>query len=61
MPEDILNPKAIAPLYKPWEAPNKHRLKGGEIRDGRRSSQITVAQNLRAAVQEWREGVADGG
>ena len=61
MSEGIINPKAIAPLYKPWEIPNKHRVKGGEVRDGRRPSQITVAQNLRAAVQEWREGVGGGG
>lgn len=61
MPEDVINPKALQPLYAPWEAPNKHRVKGGEIRDSRRPSPIAVAQNLRAAVQEWREGVAGGG
>jgi type III restriction enzyme len=61
MPEDILNPKAIEPLYNPWDSPHKHRIKGGEVRDGRRPSAIAIAQNLRAAVREWREGVAGGG
>lgn len=61
MPEDILNPKALEQLYKPWDYPTKHRIKGGEIRDGRRPSPIGIAQNLRAAVGEWREGVSGGG
>jgi len=61
MPEDILNPKALEPLYAPWELPNKHRVKGGEVRDGRRPSAISIAQNLRAAVREWRDGVGGGG
>jgi len=61
MAEDILNPKALESLYRPWDAPNKHRIKGGTIRDGRRPSQIIIAQNLRAAVQEWREGVDGSG
>lgn len=61
MPEDILNPKAIEPLYNPWDSPNKHRIKGGEVRDGRRPSVIAIAQNLRAAVREWREGISGGG
>jgi len=61
MPEDILNPKAIEPLYNPWDNPNKHRIKGGEIRDGRRPSAIAIAQTLRAAVREWREGISGGG
>jgi type III restriction enzyme len=61
MPTDIINAKAIQPLYKPWEMPDHHRLQGGVIKDGRRPSGIVVAQNLRAAVREWREGVAGGG
>jgi len=61
MPEDVINLKAIQPLYAPWEPPNRHRIKGGEVRDERRPSGILVAQNLRAAVQEWREGIAGGG
>src|SRR5215510_3212654 len=61
MPEAILNPKALEPLYNPSDYPTKHRIKGGEIRDGRRPSPIAIAQNLRAAVREWREGVSGGG
>jgi type III restriction enzyme len=61
MPEDVINPKALQPLYAPWDLPNKHRVKGGEVHKGRRPSGILVAQNLRAAVQEWREGIAGGG
>ena len=61
MPTDIINAKAIEPLYKPWEMPDHHRLQGGVIKDGRRPSNIVVAQNLRAAVREWREGVAGSG
>jgi type III restriction enzyme len=61
MPDDILNPKALEQLYKPWDYPSKHRIKGGEIRDGRRPSPIVIAHNLRAAVREWREGVSGGG
>jgi type III restriction enzyme len=61
MPEDVINPKALEPLYKPWEPPNKHRLRGGEVRDGRRPTTITVAQTLRAAVREWREGIDGSG
>jgi type III restriction enzyme len=61
MPEDIINPKAIEPLYAPWDIPNRHRVKGGNIRDGRRPSTLAVAQNLRAAVREWRDGVDGNG
>src|SRR6266545_4671262 len=61
MAEDILNPKAIEQLYKPWDNPSKYRIKGGEVRDGRRPSAIAIAQNLRAAVREWREGISGGG
>jgi type III restriction enzyme len=61
MPTDIINAKAIQPLYKPWGMPDHHRLQGGLVKDGRRPSTINIAQNLRAAVREWREGVAGGG
>jgi len=54
MPTDIINAKAIQPLYKPWAMPDHHRLQGGVIKGGRRPSGIVVAQNLRAAVREWR-------
>jgi len=55
MPDEILNPKALEPLYQPAEEPNKHRLKGGEIKNTRRPSPLIIAQNVRAAVREWRE------
>ena len=61
MPKDIINAKAIQPLYKPWEMPDHHRLQGGIIKDGRRPSGIVVAQNVRSAVREWREGVGGAG
>jgi type III restriction enzyme len=61
VPEQILNLRAIESIYAPWEIPNKHRVKGGEVRDGRRPSTIIIAQNLRGAIQEWREGVAGSG
>lgn len=60
MPDEILNPKALEPLYQPWEEPNKHRLKGGEIKNSRRPSPLTIAQNVRAAVREWRESSYPG-
>jgi type III restriction enzyme len=61
MPQDVINLKALEPLYKPWEPPTKHRLRGGEIRDGRRPTPLAVAQNLRAAVREWRDGIDGNG
>ena len=60
MPDEILNPKALEPLYQPWEEPNKHRLKGGEIKNSRRPSPLTIAQNVRAAVREWRDNSYPG-
>src|SRR5271157_2147549 len=60
MADDIINPKALEPLYAPWEVPNKHRVKGGEVRDIRRPSSVTVANTLRAFVREWRDGLGDG-
>jgi len=60
MPEEILNPRALEPLYQPWEEPNKHRVKGGDIKPGRRPSPLTIAQNVRAYVREWRENSYPG-
>jgi len=60
MPEEILNPKALEPLYQPWEEPNKHRIKGGDVKPSRRPSPLTIAQNIRAAVREWRENSYPG-
>lgn len=60
MPAEIINPKALEPLYEPWEEPNKHRIKGGEIKPSRRPSPLTIPQNVRAAVREWRENSYPG-
>src|SRR2546427_3984850 len=60
MAEEILNPKALEPLYAPHEEPNKHRIKGGEVKSGRRPSPLTIAQNIRGAVREWRENAYPG-
>ena len=59
--------EAIAPLYKPWEEPSRHRVGGkGEqtiLKTGRRDSRIQLAQTLRAKTREWRSlgypGVSD--
>lgn len=61
MPENLtIKPEALEPLFAAWEEPEKHRVKradgeGAEVRKGRRPSSITIAQNLRAAVREWRD------
>ena len=52
---------ALESLYAPWEEPNSHRVKADKAGDsarivkGRRPSKIVIAQNIRAAVREWRE------
>ncbi len=55
-----IKPEALEPLFAAWEEPEKHRVKksdgeGAEVRQGRRPSSIVIAQNLRAAVKEWRD------
>jgi type III restriction enzyme len=61
MPEQLtIKPESLEPLFAAWEEPEKHRVKrsdgeGAEVRKGRRPSNITIAQNLRAAVKEWRD------
>ena len=60
---------ALAPLFAPWEVPNRHRVRaereGESARQvkGRRPTPIVIAQSLRQAVGEWREagypGVSD--
>jgi type III restriction enzyme len=62
----ILTPSALEPLFAPWEEPNSHRVRAdseGEparIVKGRRPSPIRIAQNVRGAVREWREGFYAG-
>jgi len=67
MTEDVVvNSAALEPLFAPWEEPVKHRVKADQpgqpakVVNGRRPSQITIAQNLRGAVREWREGFYGG-
>lgn len=67
--KDNVNPDSLMPLFAPHEYPNKHRVKNpkdGEpavIKEGRRPSDIDIAQNLRGEVSQWREsnypGVSD--
>lgn len=61
----VVNPGALEPLFAPWEEPRAHRVKVGggkppKTIQGRRPSPIIIAQNLRAAVREWREAFYAG-
>jgi type III restriction enzyme len=68
-PSPLVNPGALEPLFAPWEEPGAHRVRAErpgdppKIIQGRRPSPLIIAQNLRAAVREWREafyaGVSD--
>ena len=57
----IFNKAALEPLFMPWEFPNAHRAraeKEGEppkVVDRRRRSPIVIANNLRAAVRDFRD------
>lgn len=57
----IVNPSALEPLFAPWEEPIAHRVRGDKAGDpakvvkNRRPSPITIVNNLRMAVREWRE------
>jgi type III restriction enzyme len=57
----IVNPEALEPLFAPWEMPTRHRVRAkregepAEVVQGRRPSSITIAQNLRRDVGEWRQ------
>ena len=60
--------EALAPLFAAWEEPNRHRARaeagdGAVTREGRRPTNISIAQHLRPAVKEWRDndyfGVSD--
>ena len=60
MNSPVVNPSALEPLFAAWEEPTRHRVRaargeGAEVRPGRRRSGIVIAQNLRAAVKEWRD------
>lgn len=68
-PTPVINIGALEPLYNSWEEPNSHRIRAdrpgdpAKIIKGRRPSTITIAQNLRSEISQWREssyfGVSD--
>ena len=66
MPDAIINPAALEPLFGPSDIPTHHRVRAkvrgapAEVIKGRRPSRITIAQNLRRAVAEWREALYGG-
>jgi len=61
MTSPIINLSALEPLYLPHKMPEFHRIRAkregepAEIIKGRRPSEITIAQNLRRYVSEWRD------
>lgn len=66
MPDElIINKEALEPLFSAWEEPSRHRVKaedgaGAKIVQGRRRSGITIAQNLRSDLREWRDSFYAG-
>ena len=66
MPDAIINPAALEPLFGPADIPTHHRVASktpdgpAEIVKGRRSSPVTIAQNIRRHVAEWREAQYGG-
>ena len=60
MAENHINITALEPLYQPWEEPNQHRTRaekeGGPavIQKGRAPSKITIVNNLRVELDQWR-------
>jgi len=60
MADNHINIAALEPLYKPWEEPNQHRTRAekvGEpavIQKGRAPSKITIVNNLRHELDQWR-------
>ncbi|MBI5715697.1 MAG: DEAD/DEAH box helicase family protein [Chloroflexi bacterium] len=61
MTQPVIHLSALEPLYLPWDEPNSHRVRAekadqpAQILKGRRPSTITIAQNLRQSVSEWRQ------
>jgi len=55
------NSAALEPLFMPWEFPKAHRQRADrdgqppKIVDRRRPSPIMIANNLRAAVRDFRD------
>ncbi|HRS75168.1 MAG TPA: DEAD/DEAH box helicase family protein, partial [Anaerolineaceae bacterium] len=60
MADNHINIAALERLYKPWEEPNQHRTRAekvGEpavIQKGRAPSKITIVNNLRHELDQWR-------
>ena len=57
--------ESLEPLFSAWEEPQKHRVRadsgeGATARNGRRPTGITLAQNLRGAVKDWRDAFYPG-
>jgi type III restriction enzyme len=66
MPDMIVNPGALEPLFGPSDIPTHHRIRAktqgakAEVVKGRRPTPITIAQNLRRDVADWREAQYGG-
>ncbi len=66
MPDTIVNPAALEPLFGPSDVPNQHRVRaevaGAQAKavNGRRPTTIAIAQSLRRHVAEWREAQYGG-
>jgi type III restriction enzyme len=62
----LLNVAALEPLYETWAEPDKHRVRAetpgdpAQIVNGRRKSDVIIAQNLRGLVRDWREAFYAG-
>lgn len=62
----VINAAALEPLYETWEEPSAHRVRADEAGQPakkmkhRRPSLITIAQNLRADVRDWRQSYYGG-
>jgi type III restriction enzyme len=66
MPDSLtVKTESLEPLFSAWEEPRKHRGRaegnvGATTCDGRRPSGITIAQNLRGALKDWRDAFYPG-
>ena len=66
MPDAIVNPGALEPLFGPSDIPTHHRVRAeqpgakAQVVNGRRPTTIAIAQNLRREVAEWREAQYGG-